>query len=217
MDDFKVFITNLGKYNEGYLLGEWVTLPTTREELKEAFKRIGIGQKDDFGHLYEEWFITDYEVPSCVSDVYDQLGEYEDLDLLNYFAVRLDEMEDCELDVYEAVLEAGLSGSTNLVNLINLTFNLDSYELIPDVDDDDALGTVMADELYSEEDLGQLANYIDYERYGRDIRLEEGGCFTSKGCIRENGYMSNEFNGIEDVPGDFLVIRKPEDQHGKEV
>ena len=34
MDDFKVFITNLGKYNEGYLLGEWVTLPTTRDELK---------------------------------------------------------------------------------------------------------------------------------------------------------------------------------------
>ena len=73
MDDFKVFITNLGKYNEGYLLGEWVTLPTTRDELKEVFKRIGIGRNDEFGQTYEEWFITDYEVPSCVSDVYDQL------------------------------------------------------------------------------------------------------------------------------------------------
>ena len=29
--------------------------------------------------------------------------------------------------------------------------------------------------------------------------------------------MRNEFNGIEDVPEDFLVIRKPEDQRGKEV
>ena len=57
---FAAFITNLGKYNEGELVGEWVKFPTTAEELKEVFKRIGIGQKDDFGNPYEEWFITDY-------------------------------------------------------------------------------------------------------------------------------------------------------------
>ena len=54
---FAAFITNLGKYNEGELVGEWVKFPTTAEELKEVFKRIGIGQKDDFGNPYEEWFI----------------------------------------------------------------------------------------------------------------------------------------------------------------
>ena len=58
---FAAFITNLGKYNEGELVGEWVKFPTTAEELKEVFKRIGIGQKDDFGNPYEEWFITDYD------------------------------------------------------------------------------------------------------------------------------------------------------------
>ena len=42
-------------------MGEWVKFPTTAEELKEVFKRIGIGQKDDFGQPYEEWFITDYD------------------------------------------------------------------------------------------------------------------------------------------------------------
>ena len=40
---FAAFITNLGKYNEGELVGEWVKFPTTAEELKEVFKRIGIG------------------------------------------------------------------------------------------------------------------------------------------------------------------------------
>ena len=49
---FAAFITNLGKYNEGELVGEWVKFPTTAEELKEVFKRIGIGQKDDFGNPY---------------------------------------------------------------------------------------------------------------------------------------------------------------------
>ena len=39
---FAAFITNLGKYNEGELVGEWVKFPTTAEALKEVFKRIGI-------------------------------------------------------------------------------------------------------------------------------------------------------------------------------
>ena len=59
---FEAFITNLGKYNEGVLVGEWVKFPTTAEELQKVFERIGIGSKDDFGHPYEEWFITDYRI-----------------------------------------------------------------------------------------------------------------------------------------------------------
>ena len=42
---FAAFITNLGKYNEGALVGEWVKFPTTAEELKKVFERIGIGAK----------------------------------------------------------------------------------------------------------------------------------------------------------------------------
>ena len=57
---FEVFITNLGKYNEGNLVGEWVKFPTTEEELKKVFERIGIesGAPDEYGGHYEEWFIT---------------------------------------------------------------------------------------------------------------------------------------------------------------
>ena len=36
---FAAFITNLGKYNEGELVGEWVKFPTTAEELKEVLDR----------------------------------------------------------------------------------------------------------------------------------------------------------------------------------
>ncbi len=37
----KIYLTNLGKYNEGYLVGEWVHLPISSEDLKEVFDRIG--------------------------------------------------------------------------------------------------------------------------------------------------------------------------------
>ena len=92
---FAAFITNLGKYNEGELVGEWVKFPTTAEEMKEVFKRIGIGQKDDFGQPYEEWFITDYDC--YVDGLYSKLGEYENLDELNYLASKLDEMSESEI------------------------------------------------------------------------------------------------------------------------
>ena len=39
---FEAFITNLGKYNEGVLVGEWAKFPTTAEELQKVFERIGI-------------------------------------------------------------------------------------------------------------------------------------------------------------------------------
>lgn len=52
----RIYLTNLGKYNEGELVGEWVDLPIEKENLQEVFKRIGID-----GKQYEEYFITDYE------------------------------------------------------------------------------------------------------------------------------------------------------------
>ena len=45
---FEAFITNLGKYNEGKLIGEWLKFPTTPEELQNVFERIGIGSKDEY-------------------------------------------------------------------------------------------------------------------------------------------------------------------------
>lgn len=59
-----IYLTNLGKYNEGQLIGEWVELPVSKEELQKVFERIGINEE------YEEYFITDYE---C--DFY-EVGEY---------------------------------------------------------------------------------------------------------------------------------------------
>ena len=141
---FAAFITNLGKYNEGELVGEWVKFPTTAEELKEVFKRIGIGQKDDFGQPYEEWFITDYDC--YVDGLYSKLGEYENLDELNYLASKLDEMRESEYAQFQAGMEMG-DHCGSLQEIINLTENLDCYEVYPDIHDYDDLGRYYIEEL----------------------------------------------------------------------
>lgn len=39
---FEAYITNLGKYNEGELVGEALKFPTTTEEVQGLLKRIGV-------------------------------------------------------------------------------------------------------------------------------------------------------------------------------
>ena len=99
---FEAYITNLGKYNEGELVGEWVKFPTTSEELQKVFERIGIGSKDDFGNPYEEWFISDYEAPFKIS-------EYTDLYQLNELAEALEDYDTIE-DVYNALDDREFTG-----------------------------------------------------------------------------------------------------------
>lgn len=135
---FEAFVTNLGKYNEGELVGEWVHFPTTEEEMKEVFERIGIGSKGEFGQVYEEWFITDYDC--SIHGVSNLLGEYENLDKLNYLAARLDEMSRSELEHFVAIMDSGCDEVNDLDDLINLTYNLDNYDFIPDIKDYDDLG-----------------------------------------------------------------------------
>ena len=137
-DSFQAFVTNLGKYNEGELVGEWVKFPTTEEEMQKVFERIGIGSKDEFGHVYEEWFITDYECP--IYGVQKLLGEYESLDKLNYLASRIDEMDKWDQEKFVAIMEAGCDEVSDIDDLVNLTYNLDCYDFLPDVTDEEDLG-----------------------------------------------------------------------------
>ena len=136
--NFEAFVTNLGKYNEGALVGEWVKFPTTQEEMQKVFERIGIGSKDEFGQVYEEWFITDYECP--LHGVYDMLGEYESLDKLNYLAGRLEELDKWDQEKLVAIMDSGCDEVGDIDDLINLTYNLDCYDFIPDIHDASDLG-----------------------------------------------------------------------------
>lgn len=49
----RIYIANLGKYNEGELVGDWFTPPVDYDEMAE---RIGLNDE------YEEYAIHDYEL-----------------------------------------------------------------------------------------------------------------------------------------------------------
>ena len=213
---FAAFITNLGKYNEGALVGEWVKFPTTAEELKKVFERIGIGAKDDFGQTYEEWFITDYDC--YVDGLYDLLGEYANLDELNYLASKLDDMSQDEYERFQAAMEIG-NHTGSIQELINLTENLDCYDVYPDIHDHDDLGRYYIEELDAMQVPEHLRNYIDYEAYGRDIALEESGQFTDLGYVRDTGDSFHEYYDGErgSIPEEYRVMTFQDDIPEEEI
>ena len=94
-------------------------------------------------------------------------------------------------------------------DLINLTFNLDCYDIMPGINDESDLGYYYAHEagIYSEKDLGPLANYIDYERYGRDIVMDEQGRFTDEGYVRvASERWDRQFDGeLDDIPDEYRI------------
>lgn len=158
-----IYLTNLGKYNEGELIGEWVELPVSHEELRKVFERIGINEE------YEEYFITDYE---C--DFY-EVGEYESLDTLNEIAERIEELGEEESEVVKALMsELGYTLNEAIDKV-----NSGDYRIYSDCDD-------MADIAYQVvEECGYLNNvpdnvarYFDYESFGRDLDIEGTYIFT---------------------------------------
>ncbi|MWP46309.1 antirestriction protein ArdA [Gilliamella sp. Pas-s27] len=195
-----VFITNLGKYNEGELVGEWLTLPTNSEQVNLCLKRIEID-----GYNYEEFFFTDYE--STINGVSDHISEYSNLNELNYLACKLEELSNDDIEIYEAAIELGCHVQS-VADLIHLVDNLDCFELLPDIHDEYDLGYYWIEEsgCYNLKELGNLVNYFDYEKYDRDVALEQSGTFCSSGYIYDIGESFTEDYDGKDVPEKYCVL-----------
>ena len=158
-----IYLTNLGKYNEGELIGEWVELPVSQEELQKVFERIGINEE------YEEYFITDYE---C--DFY-EVGEYENLDTLNEIAERIEELDVEEVKVVKALMsELGYT----LDEAIDKVNNGD-YRIYSDCDNMTDIAYQVVEEWgYLNNVPDNVARYFDYESFGRDLGIEGTHIFT---------------------------------------
>lgn len=78
--EMQVYIVNLGKYNEGELVGDWFTPPIDFDTVKD---RIGLNDE------YEEYAIHYYELPFDV-------GEYTSVSEINRKCALIEELEGTE-------------------------------------------------------------------------------------------------------------------------
>lgn len=164
-----IYLTNLGKYNEGELVGEWVQLPISNEELQKVFERIGINKE------YEEYFITDYE---C--DFY-EIGEYESISTLNEMAEKFDDLDEEQEQVVKVLMsECGY----DLDGAIEKAESGD-YRIYTDCNDMTDVAYAVIEECdYLRNVPETVARYFDYEAFGRDLGIEGSFHFLDNGdCI----------------------------------
>lgn len=165
----RIYLTNLGKYNEGYLIGEWVDLPISNEELQKVLDRIGINEE------YEEYFITDSETDLDGIEI----GEYSNLDDLNEMAETLESLDDDEKEVVDAIMSEGYSLEEALEKKDDCMVYCDCSDM-EDVAREYAEQTGLLDSIPE-----NLQSYFDFEAYGRDMSYEGTFVFTNNGnCVQ---------------------------------
>lgn len=99
---------------------------------------------------------------------------------------------------------------SSLQDMIDLTKNLDCYEVNPYVTDYDDLGRYYITELESVQPE-YLENYVDYEAYGRDVALDKDCQFTEYGYVRdtEGSFVEVYAGNPENTPEEYRVMAVP--------
>lgn len=135
-----------------------VLLPISSEELAERF-----------GYEGEELEVTFDSIEGLPDLVCERLT----LDIANNLA---EDLEDVDEDIVLSYIESNSSDPRDLLNA-----EFDDCWLYPDVSTDRDLGLYIVEDMGVELSKETLQNYFDYEKYGRDVRLSEGGSFVDKG------------------------------------
>ena len=162
----RIYLTNLGKYNEGELIGKWVELPISDEELEATLEEIGID-----GERYQETFITDYETD--INGL--KIGEYDGIEELNELT---EVIEANDPEAVEALIYFGYDTAEEIADYIDDI-------LFFEVSDDYDIGYYYAIECGCLDIPDNIQNYFDFEAYGRDIELEGNFYFANNGYIYE--------------------------------
>ena len=169
MATIKAYVTNLGLYNEGYLVGEWVTFPITADEQDELMERIKIDE------THEEYFMTDFD---SEFDLYHMFGEYVSIETLNDIAEQLDGLSDYEEEIITALIGNGYSFD-DAMNRKDDVYFFSGCSTMAEVAEQYAEETGLLDSIPE-----NLRYYFDFEAYGRDMSFDGEFIFTDNGnCI----------------------------------
>lgn len=157
-DEMQVYIANLGKYNEGELVGAWFHFPLDFDAIKE---QIGLNNE------HEEYAIHDYEMPVKIS-------EYTSINELNQIYETVKNMADTP--VFPAIQELVNAWFTDIEDLADHIDDILHY----DVSSMEELATELVE---NGEFLGELSDtaklYLDYNAIARDLEINGNYLITN--------------------------------------
>ena len=159
----RIYIANLGKYNEGELVGAWFTPPVDFEEVKE---RISLNDE------YEEYAIHDYELPF---DIHSDMPLWE----INANCRMVLKLEGTPIgNEMKAIQQKWFSSFEEFID------HKDEIRYY-DVGDGAALAEYLIREEYVFGEIPhELLKHIDYHSYGSELEMDDRYLFTTSGVFR---------------------------------
>ncbi|NBJ83785.1 DUF4316 domain-containing protein [bacterium 1XD42-94] len=206
-ETFSILIDSRTRFETGKPGGEWLSMPTTAEQLHAAMKSVGITAENP-----QDFFINGFSnTEQYPFDVPLSVIQGSTIDELNYLGKLLEMQSDEDRDKFTAAVTLGeYAGSVK--DLINLAQNLDCYWIYPAVRTEADYGYYLIDELDELELPEEAKKYFKYEEYGRDAVQKDRGQFTDQGYIYNNGNtFSQWYKGRDnDIPKEYRVMSFPE-------
>lgn len=144
------------------------------DALSKKVKQFSLPVEDEyvaleFGYDREDIVFT----IQSIEELSDLNCEGLTLELANELAENLENVDE---DLVLSFIESQNSDPKYLASV-----DFDGCYLYPDVNTDRELGEYLAEEVAVELSKETLLLYFDYEKYGCDVRLEDGGSFVDKG------------------------------------
>lgn len=189
---FQVCIGNRAESDNILLVGEWLSLPATKEDAAKVFGRLGI-ENDDY-------FIIAFQ-PGLVDEaILDDFDEDASLNELNYLANIVSAANANDRKKSLAILE--WCYAKNDENYLNALLQPDRFKWNPDVKNAFDLGKWRIKE--SGRLPESLEGCFDFEKYGEKTGEEEHGVYTKYGYISPTEYPESDcWKG--EVPEEYKI------------
>ena len=168
-----------------------LTLPASYEEVDKALREIGDARP--------EAPILIQEVQTSVPHLGERLKGFscekkENRQELDFLARRIGYLTQMEQDVFSVALQMEEPGT--LGGIINLSYNLDQYELIPHGTDQSEISRMMLKRDKGVEVPAEIAGFLDHERVSSAYFLRHKGEFSPSGLVlKKEGAVPEEVYG----------------------
>lgn len=208
----------LSYYIDGSMTGAWQNFPTTNDEMEYNLGRSGIEAEHLTGILDT---IYETEIPKLEL----RLPRHPDLDELNHLAHQINSMSEDDRFTFGAVVQANLHCGS-MTELINLTHNLDAFDLYPGAFSEKEFGGIMfemhatehwevMERLRTSDDpqdkafaayVERLESSVDLQKYSVKAREAEDGYLTSNGYLILNlETLPEVYSGKDDIPAEHRL------------
>ena len=210
-EQFSILIDSRTRFETSEPGGVWLSMPTTKEQLHEAMRTVGITADNP-----QDFFINGYSDNENrhIALPYDMVCA-ADIDSLNLLAARIAQLDPAELPKLNAALQQK-QGFENIGQIIDFTYNVDYFVHIPGVNTSRDLGDYYLNKSGMVQMPEEWKNGVDLAAFGKNAAEQEQGSFTPYGYLVKSGdEWERHFEGRE-LPEEYRIMSYPKPEQSEQ-